>query len=156
MAREIIATARMTGNPEALLLRLYLREGELIFGRVWHRQSGAVDQEHFPISPVPGTVSGIVDVAADLFGQPNHDRKRESAAGIAIASGGCRASGQASCDPVGKDTRHRLIQRLVLSETLRKPSPQGHERAEDSLAVCVTFRFKRSQNVFAHQESTER
>ncbi len=143
------------GKPYALLLRLHLRECELIFGRVWHRQSGAIDQEHFAVSPMPRIVCGIVDAAADLFRQPNHDRQRESSAGIAVAGGRRRASPQASCDAVRENARHRLIQRFVLTETLRKPSPQRHQRTEDSLAVFVTFELKRPQNVFARQNSTK-
>jgi hypothetical protein len=144
------------GKPKPLLDRSNLRERELIFWGVWHRQTCSVNKEHFAVSPVPRGVSGIMNVAADLLGEPNHDRQRESAASIAVAGGRRRASRQARCDAVGKDARHCLIQRFILTQTLRQPSPERDERAKDALAVFVAFCLKRSQNVLASQEPTER
>src|SRR5262249_45709129 len=60
----------------------------------------------------------------------------QPAPGLAVRAGVGRAGRQAAGRPPGTEAGHRLATRSVGVEDLREEDPQGHQRAEEPLAVA--------------------
>jgi len=118
-----------------------LREGRLVARRVRHRHAGPIEKLDVSIAPAPAAGSPFAEQSSALAAQRLQHRKRQPAAGAAVATGAHALGREALGGAAGRPAVHRTLTGSVGREHLAQEHRERHRRWIQPLAVLGQVRL---------------